>query len=218
MKKKSYTIGIYKITSPTNRIYIGQSLNIEHRLGKYKNLNCKNQSKLYRSLLKHGVDSHIFEIIKKCNIDELNNYERYYQEKFNCISYGLNCLLQRTDIKKQVMSIETKQKISDATKGKIFSIETKQKISKSLKGLKKSNEHSKNISISNKGKKRNPHSKETLLKLSENNKNSRVILDLNNGVFYNSSVELSNLLGVKYSTLNSWMSGQCENKSRYVRV
>ena len=30
-------IGIYKLTSPSNKVYIGQSLNIKNRLSKYKN-------------------------------------------------------------------------------------------------------------------------------------------------------------------------------------
>lgn len=34
-------IGIYKITSPSTRIYIGQSLNLESRVKNYEKLNCK---------------------------------------------------------------------------------------------------------------------------------------------------------------------------------
>ena len=48
-------IGIYKITSPNNKVYIGQSVDIEKRLKRYKNLNCKKQSKIYNSLNKYGV-------------------------------------------------------------------------------------------------------------------------------------------------------------------
>ena len=32
-------IGIYKITSPSNKIYIGQSLDIDRRFKTYKNIN-----------------------------------------------------------------------------------------------------------------------------------------------------------------------------------
>ena len=55
-------IGIYKITSPTNKVYIGSSNNIFNRWCSYKNLKCLTQTKLYRSFLKHGVDNHVFEI------------------------------------------------------------------------------------------------------------------------------------------------------------
>jgi predicted GIY-YIG superfamily endonuclease len=43
-------IGIYKITSPTNKVYIGQSLDIEKRFVNYKGLFCKQQTKLYNCL------------------------------------------------------------------------------------------------------------------------------------------------------------------------
>ena len=57
-------IGIYKITNPTNKIYIGQSTNIGNRFKHYKSLDCKRQSSLYKSFLKHGVENHNFEIIE----------------------------------------------------------------------------------------------------------------------------------------------------------
>ena len=48
-------IGIYKITSPTNKIYIGQSTNIENRWNDYyKMIRCKRQTRLYNSLKKYG--------------------------------------------------------------------------------------------------------------------------------------------------------------------
>jgi group I intron endonuclease len=218
MIDKKNNIGIYKITSPSNRIYIGQSVNIKYRLNKYKRLNCKTQSKLHRSFLKYGVNNHQFEIIKICDIDELNEYERYFQEMYDSVNNGLNCIFQKTDFKKQKMSKETRLKISASTKGKTFSIETKQRISDSLKGRKRLDSHSLNISLSKKGKKGKPHSKETLIKLSENNKNSKIILDLKTGVFYNSTSELANILGIKYSTLNARLSGQNINNTSYVRV
>lgn len=58
-------IGIYKITSPNNRIYIGQSWNIEKRFKNYEILDCKGQPKLYNSLKKYGPKNHKFEIIKE---------------------------------------------------------------------------------------------------------------------------------------------------------
>ena len=51
-------VGIYKITNPNNRIYIGQSWNIESRLYSYKNGRCKNQRKLLNSIKKYGWENH----------------------------------------------------------------------------------------------------------------------------------------------------------------
>lgn len=59
--------GIYKITSPSGRIYIGQSEDINRRFHQYKKLNCKKQWLLYKSFVKYGVDNHIFEIIVECD-------------------------------------------------------------------------------------------------------------------------------------------------------
>ncbi len=56
-------IGIYKITSPSGKVYIGQTWNFNTRLRKYKSLHCSKQPKIYNSLRKYGVFSHTFEII-----------------------------------------------------------------------------------------------------------------------------------------------------------
>lgn len=85
------SIGIYKITSPSNKIYIGKSINIERRWIEYKKLqSCKEQRYLYNSLKKHGPENHIFEIIEECNIENLNEREIFWIKKLNCIKDGLN--------------------------------------------------------------------------------------------------------------------------------
>jgi len=49
-----YEIGyIYKITNPSGKIYIGQTTNIHIRKSKYKNSNCKNQTRLFNSIKKY---------------------------------------------------------------------------------------------------------------------------------------------------------------------
>ena len=108
-------IGIYKITSPTGKIYIGQSVNIRKRMLKYKNLNCKSQSILYKSILKYGWCNHIFEVIEECDIELLNNKERFYQDIFDATGKnGLNCMLTKTNDRSGFHSQETKQKLSEA--------------------------------------------------------------------------------------------------------
>lgn len=106
-------IGIYKITSPSGKIYIGQSVNIEKRFRQYKNYKCKEQIRLYRSLNKYTVEKHIFEVIEKCNIEELNERERYWQIFYNCIGKnGLNCQITNDKESKRILSNETKNKTS----------------------------------------------------------------------------------------------------------
>lgn len=74
---EQHICGIYKITSLSEKIYIGQSTKIKRRFNTYKNLACKSQTKLYNSLVKHGVGTHIFEVIEECSEDLLNEREIY---------------------------------------------------------------------------------------------------------------------------------------------
>lgn len=97
-------IGIYKITSPTDRIYIGQSKDINRRFNSYKYYerdykcytNSNKKSLILNSLIKHGYISHRFEILELCEENDLNSKEISYIEfyKSNATIYptlnGLN--------------------------------------------------------------------------------------------------------------------------------
>lgn len=111
--------GIYKITSPSGKVYIGQSIDIELRFRSYNNCgsNIKNQTALYYSFMKHGIDNHVFEVVEECNIEDLNDRERYWQEFYNVITDGLNSRLQASEDKSGYLSQETINKISKNRKG-----------------------------------------------------------------------------------------------------
>lgn len=79
-------IGIYKLTSPSGKSYIGQSINIKRRLKSYKKLNCKKQTYLYNSLCKYGFDSFTVEILQECDQNELNKLEEFYINKYNTLT------------------------------------------------------------------------------------------------------------------------------------
>lgn len=137
-------IGIYKITSPNNRIYIGQSTNIEKRWYDYHHYGIKSQHKLRRSFKKYGIENHKFEILEECNESELNQKEIEYIKKFKCLKEGLN--IKEGGIGGK-MSQSVKDKISKSNKGKKRSEEIKKKLSNSKKGV-KSHRKGKNLSIS----------------------------------------------------------------------
>jgi len=65
-------IGIYKITNPNGKIYIGQSINIKKRKGCYKRNQIPKQPRICNSIKKYGFENHIFEVIEECSIDQLN--------------------------------------------------------------------------------------------------------------------------------------------------
>jgi len=127
------SIGIYKILSPNDRIYIGQSVNIEERWRKYKKLNCKRQPKLYNSLKKYSPENHIFEIIEECSLEQLNEREIYWKQQYDSVNKGLNCEL--FDIGQGYRSDEVKKKISNSLKGKKKSKEHCSNLSKSKTGI-----------------------------------------------------------------------------------
>lgn len=237
-------IGIYKITSPTNKIYIGQSINIKDRFRRYKYKSCKDQKRLYYSLLKHGVENHTFEVIEECSIELLNERERYWQDFYNVLDlkFGLNCMLTNTKdrsgrlsdetklkIKSFKMTDEMKQKISKTHKGKIKTEQHKKRISESNKGKKMSDESRKKMSLAKSGKSgteqfyKSCHmsnlgkkfTKEHKLKISLSNKNAKIVLDLSTGVYYNSSAELSRLYNFKHSTIRSKLNGHSNNNTQF---
>jgi len=105
--------GIYKITNPKGKIYIGQSINIEKRKKDYEFLNCKKQYKILNSIKKYGWDKHSFELIEECSLEQLNERERYWQDFYNVLVDGLNLKLTQTNDKSGKHSNETIQKLKN---------------------------------------------------------------------------------------------------------
>lgn len=144
--------GIYKITSPSNKIYIGQSKNINRRKRTYINLNSNScgQIKLYRSIIKYGWDAHVFEFIHECKEYELNGLEEYYIKFYNTFDTenGMNLTSGGNS---PIFSEESKKKMSKSGKGKhfnkIFSIERRRKMSLARKNIIFTEEYRKKLGI-----------------------------------------------------------------------
>ena len=171
-EKMIIIIGIYSIASPTGRIYIGQARNINRRKNNYKKLQCKTQTKLYRSLKKYGWENHVFEIIHICSESELDELEMFYIRKYNSVISGLNLMSGRTNGNH---SEESKKKISIGLKGKPKSEQARKNmlIARRKRKTEISDETRKRLSESHKGQiawnKGMPHSKETRQKISQAN-------------------------------------------------
>ena len=224
-------VGIYKITSPTKKVYIGQSVDIRKRYSVYKTLRCKAQPIIYKSILKYGFDKHKFEILCECDISELNDKERYYQDIFSSVGKnGLNCSLTKSSDRSGGHSEETKLKISLSHKGKILTIEHKNKLSKIKIGKVLSEEHKNKISESNKGK---VISEETKNKMSESSKGKKmskeackkmsewrkkIILNTQTGIFYLGVEDAAKSINMKYTSLYNNMNGRYKNKTPLIYV
>jgi group I intron endonuclease len=125
-------VGIYKITSPTNKVYIGQSWQIEHRFRCYRLYLAPSQQILDLSFRKHGYSNHVFEIIHELpedvSQDVLNNYEQLYMDAYRGAGFLLMNIREAGS--KGRHSEDTKRKMSEAQKGKIISEAEKQRLRK----------------------------------------------------------------------------------------
>ena len=128
--------GIYKITSPTGKTYIGQTMDLSRRENEYKKLYCKGQKKLYYSILKYGWEQHVFEILEKCNLDQLNEKEIFYKQQIlDELGWEKTLFCELFDLGGGPKSEETCAKISESNKGisRPRSEETKQKHKQTIK-------------------------------------------------------------------------------------
>jgi group I intron endonuclease len=179
------SIGIYKITNPKGKIYIGQSINIERRFKEYKKLYCSQSRKLYYSLKKYGVETHLFEIIEECDTILLNEREEFYILLFKSHINGLNIKLASkpswTGQKRPEHSILMKNK---RTLCYVRTEEHKKHISNIMTGVWniKKEEISKNISIGKMGKGVKPIICSTLFGLEfKSLTEASIVLGLNKG-------------------------------------
>lgn len=218
--------GIYKITSPSGKVYIGESKNIKKRKENYRFLNCRKQVKLFASIKKHGWETHIFEVIEKCFFDELLCRERYWQDFYAVLGEkGLNCKLTKCGELKQTHSEGTLEKIRKSNIGKhskelnpmwgkfgkdnpLFGTPRPKSV---IEKIKKTKVGKPNKAFEN-GVSDEFREKISKIKLG-NKSRPRLVLDTQVGVFYESAKEAANLLGINYSTLVDYLKGKYQNKT-----
>lgn len=182
-------IGIYKITSPSGRIYIGQSTDIETRWKAYKSIaySVRKQTMVYRSLLKYGSDNHTFEIIEECNVEDLNNREGFWQDFYDSVNSGLNCSRVKSDDRSGYFSSESRKRLSIALTGRKIPRHIVEK-SKALRGDTKGKNHYASIPVEN----------------------------YKTGVIYDSIVEASLKENYNHTTLHQYLTGAVANPT-YLR-
>lgn len=145
---------IYKYTNPNNnKAYIGKWTSSLVRLhSRYtreiNTIDCKRS--IINVLRKYGIDNIKFEIIKESNDkDDLKQLEKYFIQLFDTYKNGYNETVggdggNGSKLKGRKMSLEARQKMSAAKKGKPAhnkgikaSIETRQKLSVAKLGKKR---------------------------------------------------------------------------------
>lgn len=139
---------IYKYTSPSGKVYIGQTTNERHRRNtwfcqKYRYAGVA----INRARAKYGPENFTYEVLfkKKYNnkeeaIRELNNLEIYYIRLFDSYKNGYNNTIGGNTSIGHVVSHETRIKLSKINKGIKRSKESIEKARLSLLGSKHSKE------------------------------------------------------------------------------
>lgn len=132
---------IYKITSPTGRVYVGQTTNIKNRMSEHRR--CRGNNKiLYGSIRKYGWDAHQVLILDEVAIDKINTAECFYIAICNSYVYtnknvGMNLTLG-----------------GEGATGLVYTDEMRKNASLRRIGVKLSEEHKRNIS---RGSAHTPH-------------------------------------------------------------
>lgn len=212
---------IYVRTNKFNgKQYVGQATTKNFRI-RQNNWKCLKHPYAGKAInaarAKYGIDAFDFEILKECNDDELDYWEKFYIKKLNTKApYGYNMTDggETSWIKNKHHSEEARKKMSEARKGIIFSEEHKKKISESHKGK----------TPWNKGK---SHSEETRRKIGEarigvsNFKIAKPVLQMNkhtNEVIaeFSSIIEVERELGFNHPNISKCCLGKTKSAYGYI--
>lgn len=170
---------IYKITSPTGRIYIGITHREKSRKNCYKYSACKDQPVIYNSILKYGWDNHKYEVIDTFSQSKqfaegkemfwirsyMSNVSRYPEQRGMNLNDGggLNIGFKHSE--------ESKRKMSVNGSGYKWSEESKIKFSEKKKGFNSywpNEETLRKMSIASKGRVASDETKEKMSQVAKN--------------------------------------------------
>ena len=120
--------GIYYITNPKGKLYIGSTKNFERRKSEYARAKCKEQKKVYNSIMKYGWEKHEFCEFIYCSEDVLLEREQAMLDFFKP-ELNINPIAAKPPTMKgkdhpfygKKRSEQTKKKLSEALKGRPLS-------------------------------------------------------------------------------------------------
>lgn len=188
---------VYKIVNPKGKIYIGSTKNFAKRMNHYKTMLCKNQIKLYNSLLKYGFEKHIVFIIWEGPQEDMFKKEHELGIYYNVLSkdLGLNLVLPKGNEGIRVYSEETieKMKKGQAKRAKRNPCSDKTKLK---------------ISIANKGKKPS-----VLSRINNAIAHSKKVYCTQTEKEYNSITEAAKSLNVPLIVLSEMLRGKKKNNT-----
>lgn len=117
---------IYKLTSPSNKCYIGQTINlIERKRTLYNPNKYYSGHRLDNAIKKYGIENFQYEIIiqivessKEKLREKLDELEKFYIEKYDSYNNGYNMTVGGSGSNGCFQTEESKRKISEKAKGR----------------------------------------------------------------------------------------------------
>lgn len=178
-------VGIYKIENKVNgKVYIGQSIDIKTRWKchiNYLNNGTHNNKHLQSAWNKYGKENFSFNIIEECDVEDLNEREIYWIDKYD--SYinknGYNLTLGGDG--GRTIESETIEKIYDLYNNGYIAVEISEQLDIHIKTVHKY------LKIGTKNGLCNYNAKNDMLKL-----HSKKIICLNTKRIFNSVMEAEN--------------------------
>lgn len=166
---------IYKYTSPSGKVYIGQTFREAARKREHKSTAFNDKSRgvtspFHNAIKKYGYDSFTYEVPYKIDSDDieeataiLNEKEMYYIETLNSrVPNGYNVAIGGESKRGYIMPEERKRKISETNKGHTINEEQRARLKKALIGHKVSEETKEKIRQAHIGKKLSEETKRKL--------------------------------------------------------
>jgi len=117
-KRKKFKC-IYGLFAPDNSVYIGQTTDPVNRKSRYKTMTCKNQRKVFQSLLNHGYDKHEFRVLHLLEDSATREHLDYHESFFFAVyqQNGYNLLNLKSAGWNGKHSQESRQIASESHKG-----------------------------------------------------------------------------------------------------
>ena len=179
-------IGIYKITNPLGEVYIGQSRNIKNRFATHKYFFNKNGSKWGK----------LYSSFEKYGI---NNH--VFEIIAECIASELHSLELVYQNKYNSIENGLNSVLNKGIKGKNqYSINARKNMSNSAIGKVLSNDTIERMKSIRQGK---------------DNPNSKIILDIANGIYYETLKELAILINMQPTRLSMILNNRITNTTNY---
>lgn len=179
-------------TSPSNKVYIGQTCNtLKRRAG--NGCNYKGCSHFYKAILKYGFENFTSQILKNnLSLEEANYWEQYYIQYYD--------------------STNPKKGYNISIGGSLMSEEQRASLSKRMK----ENNPMKNPEIARKNglmKKGKSFSEEVCKNISEGHK--KKVLCIETGIIYPSRNEAAKAVGVSPSGIGRAINGEQKTSAGY---